>query len=288
MRKQFVKTVSALLRENPKTVLLIGDVGTFSFRDAFKEFPDRVFNIGILEQSMVGIAAGWALRGYVPIVHTISPFVAERAYEQLKIDFGYQQLKGVFIGVGGSHDYSGFGPTHHCPADVSIIRNIPGFHVKVPGTPHEVDAAIRNAVGDDNPFPVYIRLSERSNNMEHDQGVTNHTLFDGPSIIAVGPCFDMVLDAVARLPVSLYYVNVLPPTFGKDFNPTTHFVVVEPYYASRLGQDLSNFCWPIPIAVRSFSLPVKFPPCYGKPEDIDEALGFTAKNLRNVIQQCLQ
>lgn len=288
MRKQFVKTVSALLRENPKTVLLIGDVGTFAFRDAFKEFPDRVFNIGILEQSMVGIAAGWALRGYIPIVHTISAFLVERAYEQLKIDFGYQQLKGVFIGIGGSHDYSGFGPTHHCPADVSLIRNISGFQVYIPGSARETDHAIREAVSDAIPVPSYIRLSERSNTIEHDLGVTNHTIFDGPSIIAVGPCFDMVLDAAARLPVSLYYANKLPPVFGKNFNPTTHYIVVEPYYASRLAQDLSNFCWPIPVAVRSFSLPVWFPQCYGTPRDIDESLGFTSANLRNVIEQCLQ
>jgi transketolase len=288
MRRQFVKTVSAILRENPKTVLLIGDVGTFAFRDAFKEFPDRVFNVGILEQSMVGMAAGWALRGYIPIVHTISPFIAERAYEQLKIDFGYQNLKGIFIGVGGSHDYSGFGPTHHCPADVSIIRNIPGFQVRIPGTPYEVDAAIRCALHSATVGSTYIRLAERSNTIEHDQGVTNHTIFNGPSVLAVGPCFDMVLDACARLPVSLYYVNVLPPIFGSDFNPTSHYVVVEPYYASRLAQDLSSFCWPVPVAVKSFSLPIMFPPVYGSPQDIDEALGFTHENLRKVILQCLE
>lgn len=288
MRKQFVKTVTDLLRSNPKTVLLIGDVGTFAFKEAFKEFPERVFNVGIMEQAMVSMAAGWALRGYIPIVHTISAFLVERAYEQLKIDFGYQKLKGVFIGVGGSHDYSGFGPTHHCPADVSLIRNIPEFQVRVPGTPYEVDHAIRLSVDGRTQSSTYIRLSERSNTIEHDQGVTNHTIFDGPSVIAVGPCFDMVLDAAARLPVSLYYTNVLPPMFGKDFNPTTHYVVVEPYYASRLAQDLSSFCWPVPVAVRSFSLPVVFPPCYGKPKDIDEALGFTCSNLRTLIQQCLE
>jgi len=286
MRKTFVATTIELLRADPKTVLLIGDVGTYAFRDAFKEFPGRVFNVGILEQAMVGMAAGWALRGYIPIVHTISAFLVERAYEQLKIDFGYQRLKGIFIGQGGSHDYSGFGPTHHCPADISLIRNIPGFRVFVPGTARETADSIRCAHKLE--CPSYIRLSERSNAIEHDLGVTNHTVFDGPSIIIVGPCFDMVLDACARLPVSLYYVNTLPPVFNRDFNPTTHYVIVEPYYASRLGSDLSNFLWPCPVAVRNFSLPIKFPTCYGKPQDIDESLGFTAENLRNTIMQCLE
>jgi transketolase len=285
MRKTFVATTTEMLRADPKTVLLIGDVGTFAFREAFKEFPDRVFNVGILEQAMVSVAAGWALRGYIPVIHTISAFLVERAYEQLKIDFGYQKLKGIFIGVGGSYDYAGFGSTHHCPADVSLIRNIPGFRVYVPGTAREVSDSIRSAYSLDGPS--YIRLSERANTIEHDLGVTNHTVFDGPSIITVGPCFDMVLDACARLPVSLYYLNVLPPVFGADFNPTTHYVIVEPYYASRIGSDLSNFLWPCPIAVRTFSLPVKFPTCYGHPKDLDVDLGFTVENLRNEILQCL-
>jgi transketolase len=286
MRKQFVQTTIEALRSNPKTVLLIGDVGTYAFRDAFKEFPDRVFNVGILEQAMVSMAAGWALRGFIPIVHTISAFLVERAFEQLKIDFGYQKLKGIFIGVGGSYDYSGFGCTHHCPADVALIRNIPGFRVCVPGTAQEVDAAILGARAADGP--TYIRLSERVNTIEHGQGVTNHTIFDGPSVLAVGPCFDMVLDACARLPVSLYYLNVLPPRFGQDFNPTTHYVIVEPYYASRIGTDLSNFCWPIPIAVRTFSLPIQFPTGYGTSRDLDESMGFTAENLRKTILLCLE
>jgi hypothetical protein len=88
--------------------------------------------------------------------------------------------------------------------------------------------------------------------------------------------------------VSLYYANVLPPAFGSDFNPTTHYVIVEPYYASRIGSDLSNFCWPLPIAVRNFSLPVRFPAVYGSQKDVDENLGFTAVNLRNILLQCLQ
>ena len=288
MRKQFVQTTTEVLRTHPNTVLLLGDVGTYAFRDAFKEFPGRVFNVGIMEQAMVSMAAGWALRGYIPIVHTISAFLVERAYEQLKIDFGYQRLKGIFIGVGGSHDYSGFGPTHHCPGDVSLIRHIPGFRVCVPGSSLEVKEAIQNAVSEATPGPTYLRLSERTNTIEHSQGCTNHTIFDGPSIVAVGPCFDMVLDASARLPVSLYYVNVLPPVFGESFNPTPHYVIVEPYYASRIGADLSNFLWPIPIAVKTFSLPVRFPTCYGTPNDIDQDLGFTASNLREVLMACLE
>ena len=98
-----------------------------------KKHPLRAHNIGILEQSTIGLAAGLSLAGHFPIVHTIAPFLVERAYEQIKIDLGYQQLGSNLVSVGGSYDYAGLGCTHHCPADVGILNKIPGIEIIVPG-----------------------------------------------------------------------------------------------------------------------------------------------------------
>lgn len=289
MRKQFVETVSYVLKDNPRTVLLLGDVGTFAFRDAFKAFPGRVFNIGILEQAMVSVAAGWALRGYIPIVHTISTFLIERAFEQLKIDFGYQKLRGVFIGVGGSYDYSGMGCTHHCPADVSLVGNIPGFAIYVPGTAQEVHYAIQAAV--DNECPTYIRLMERKNTMFHPLGNTSvfkHSLDPSVRVIAVGPTLDMALTACHNLPVDVQYVNHLPPSPSVAVLPVAKkYIIVEPYYASRLGSDISNALFPNPVAIHNFCVPRAFVTNYGHPSNLDAYLGFTANNLRDVIGKAL-
>ena len=78
MRKQFVKTVEELIEKDNKTVLLLGDIGVFGFRNSFKAFPDRVFNIGILEQAMTSFAAGLSKEGFYPILHSIAPFIIER------------------------------------------------------------------------------------------------------------------------------------------------------------------------------------------------------------------
>ena len=90
MRKQFVQTVEGLLAEDERLVLLLGDIGVFGFRNSLRELPQRVYNIGILEQSTVSLSAGLSMTGLIPIVHTIAPFIVERCVEQLKDDFCYQ------------------------------------------------------------------------------------------------------------------------------------------------------------------------------------------------------
>ena len=83
MRNVFVDEVSKLLRQDEKTVLLLGDIGVYGFREVFQEFPNRVHNVGILEQSMISMAGGLASEGLFPIVHTIAPFMTLRALEQI-------------------------------------------------------------------------------------------------------------------------------------------------------------------------------------------------------------
>src|SRR5205823_15009555 len=109
----------------------------------FRHDPRRALNVGIMEQTMVGVAAGFALEGFHPVAHTITPFVAERALEQLKLYFANQELGGLVITVGASYDYAAEGTTHHAPGDVQALLTIPGVEVLVPGAAGEVDALIR-------------------------------------------------------------------------------------------------------------------------------------------------
>src|SRR5260370_511485 len=111
----------------------------------FCKYPDRAVNVGIMEQTMVSVAAGIAVEGFIPVVHSIAPFLAERPFEQLKDDFCYQRLGGNFISIGGSYDYSTEGMTHHGPGDVPILRNLPGIRIVMPGTPAEFDPLFREA-----------------------------------------------------------------------------------------------------------------------------------------------
>ena len=123
MRRRFGKIINELAKKDKKIVLLVGDIGYGIFDDFRKENPNRFFNLGICEQSLIGAASGMALEGLKPWVYTITPFLIERSYEQIKLDFGYQKLPINLISVGGSFDYSKLGCSHHCYNDISILSH---------------------------------------------------------------------------------------------------------------------------------------------------------------------
>ncbi len=274
MRRQLVKTITDILERDSRAVLLLGDIGVFGFREVFKRFPTRVYNIGILEQASVGLAAGLATEGMIPIFHTIAPFMVERAFEQLKIDFGYQQLGGNFVSVGASYDYASLGCTHHCPGDVQLLRTIPGMQIVVPGHPAEFDRAFKSLYASGKP--TYFRLSEVSNSISHTSGIVK-TGRRGV-VVAVGPMLDRVLSACESLDVSVVYTTGDADLFDIKL-PAERTVVVEPFYEGTLASDIPGALF--------IGVPRRFLTSYGTREDFDAKYGLTAESIRNRIQEWL-
>jgi len=189
LRNEFVKVLTDLIQLNDRVFLMLGDIGVHGFRSVLSQHPRRAVNFGILEQSMIGVAAGLASEGMIPVIHTIAPFMIERAYEQIKIDLGYQRLSSNLVSVGGSYDYSALGPTHHCPADVNLLLNIQGMNIYLPGNSGEFSQMF---VGNYRSGLNYYRLSEESHSIgvfkkgvsyvREAPGSKYAVLFTGPSL----------------------------------------------------------------------------------------------------------
>jgi hypothetical protein len=128
--------------------VVLADISTSYFRDASKKYPERVINVGIMEQTAVSLASGLALEGFHPIVHSITPFVVERPFEQIKDDFCYQGVGGTFISIGASYDYGTDGMTHHGSADVPILKTLPRMQICVPGTADEFEVLLLMSDGE--------------------------------------------------------------------------------------------------------------------------------------------
>jgi transketolase len=109
MRKEFGKLMVELANNDTSIILIVGDIGYGIFDEFIKKFPDRFINIGVCEQSMISIASGMALEGLKPYVYTITPFLIERPFEQIKLDIDEQNVNVKLIGYA---DYPNQGPTH--------------------------------------------------------------------------------------------------------------------------------------------------------------------------------
>lgn len=142
-REQFPKTVLELMDKDEHIIVLLGDIGVHAFRDIFRKYPKRCMNMGICEQSMVGVAAGLSMAGFIPIVHTIEPFLVERAFEQIKDDFGYQGLKGNIVGVDVKDTAPNLGYTHQCPYALQMMGFIKGMNTFEPETPIMFDCLFK-------------------------------------------------------------------------------------------------------------------------------------------------
>jgi transketolase len=165
VRNAFASELTKLAGEDPRVVMLSGDIGNRLF-DKFKEqHPKRFFNCGVAEANMIGVGAGMAACGLRPIAYTITPFITTRVMEQIRVDVCYHNVPVIIVGVGGGLSYASLGGTHHSCEDIGMLRLLPHMTVICPGDPVEVRLALRAATKHDGP--VYMRLGKKGEPVIH-------------------------------------------------------------------------------------------------------------------------
>ncbi|MGH3714593.1 MAG: transketolase family protein [Micromonosporaceae bacterium] len=285
MRERFIEVTEELLKNEPRTALVLADISSAAFAGAVARHPDRVINVGIREQLMLGVAGGLALTGLRPIAHSYAPFLVERAYEQAKLDFGHQGVSGILVSVGGSYDWTEGGRTHHSPGDVALLDTLPGWRVEVPGHPDEVERALRAAVTSDDS--VYIRLSTRPNAVAVAPGLTVLRRGSGPLVVAVGTMLDNVLAATEGLDVTVAYTSTVRPFDGAGLQALVgepaDVVLVEPYLAGTSSYLVNEALADRPHRVLGLGVPRRELRRYGTPEEHDAAYGLDPAGLRTAI-----
>lgn len=291
MRQQFTASMQYLSDQDERVITLLNDIGVYAFRHLKEKYPTRVHNIGIMEQASIGIAAGLSMVGYVPVFHTIAPFIVERGYEQLKDDFGYQNINGNFVSVGASYDYSGLGTTHYCPGDVGALLQIPNMQIVVPGTANEFHMLLCDAY--DNGKPTYYRLSEHSN------AVTEKVVFgkanvlklgSKATVIAIGTMLDPVLEAAEGIDVTVLYYTTIAPFDGDTLSSATmskKFLLCEPYYYGVITSKIVDALPNMPLQIMYAGVPHREISCYGTKKEIDELFHLTAHGVREKLQKLI-
>jgi transketolase len=221
MRDEFIRTLTALARQDRNVMLVTGDLGFGVLTNFWTELPAQFVNAGVAEQNMTGLAAGMALEGKTVFTYSIANFPTLRCLEQIRNDACYHGAAVKVVAIGGGFSYGSLGITHHATEDLAIMRSLPDITVVAPGDPLEVAAATRAIAA--LPGTCYLRLGRGGEPHVH-QGDIDFALgkairlYPGGdiAIFATGAILKPAADARAALQAAgydtaLYSMHTLKP-----------------------------------------------------------------------------
>jgi transketolase len=284
MRQRFERVTSELLDGDPRVAVVLAEIGASAFEPARQRHPDRVINLGIREQLLIGVTSGLALAGLRPVAHTFAPFLVERPFEQIKLDIVHQNVGAVLVSAGGSYDYPAYGRTHLAPGDVALLDTLPGWTVHVPGHPDEAEELLRAAVAADGA--VYLRLSLLANAAPFPRRPGELAVLrrgSAGTVIAVGPLADAVLAATQGMDVTVLYAATVRPFDSATLRATLgqpDVVVVEPYLAGTSVPCVAAALADIPHRLIGLGVGREELRRYGTPAEHQAAHGLDPASLR--------
>ena len=287
MRKQFRDTVMDLSRNDEKLLLVLSDISVYFFNEFKRKYPERFYNMGICESTLVSIAAGLSSQGFFPFVHTIAPFITERSYESIKLDMCYNHFGGNIVTCGASFDYAWDGATHHCYTDLAILRLLPEIEVIQPGSCKEVDALMRSRYN--NGKTTYFRLSDHPHDIdvpvEFGKGSVLKDCASSVTIMTAGPILGNVMKALRDLQVNLAYFHTIKPIDKKLIQKFKNTRIVVIHDAFGLYEAI---CEVPELTVSYHGMPEKFCCWYGTVHDIRRTIGLDAKSIRATVKKAFK
>ncbi len=301
-RDAFVATLIELAEADPRIVAVVNDsVGSSKLGPFGKQFGDRLVNVGIAEQDMVGVAAGLANGGKIPFVSAASCFLTARAMEQIKVDAAYSRHHLVLCGMSPGMAYGELGPTHHSIEDLGWLRTIPGLTVLAPSDPTETAQAIRWAAGHDGP--VFVRVARMGVPDVSPDGYRFApgravTLRDGDDVtlVATGVTVIRALDAADRLAEAGVSARVLSMPSIKPLDAeailaaareTRGIVTVEEALTTGLGGAVAELVVRHePVRMRFVGVPDTFAPT-GTVEWLLDHFGINAEGISAAARELL-
>lgn len=299
LRQEFADTMLEVGNFDPRLVVMVGDISHGILQPFAKAHPSRYFNVGICEPTIVNMAAGVAKTGLIPVVHTIAPFIIERAYEQIKLDFGYQKLGINLISVGSAFDYAQLGCSHHCYADLSLMSHFKNAHIFFPSSAIELNILFKAAYK--NGQINYFRLPEKPHGMtlpyeEIQIGkALQVTRGEDLTIVVIGPQLKTAFDASLLLKEMgitaeiLYYPTIKPfdrDTLLRSVEKTKKVLVIEEASAHDgiFNQVLKALIHLSSVQYAHIAID-DFIHQYGTYEELCEDLGFSVDGILKTIEK---
>ncbi len=303
MREAYGKTLAELGKENPDIVVLDADLSPSTMTTFFaREFPKRFFDCGIAEQNMIGIAAGLASSGKTPFASTFAVFLPGRCFDQIRMSLAQPRLNVKLVATHVGISIGDDGISHRSVEDLSLICSLPGFTVIVPADAIETAQAVRMAATSYGPF--YIRLARPKvplvytddYRFELGKAVVMRQGNDA-TIIAIGLMVASALKAAENLKregidcrvLNMPTLKPIDEAATKAATDTGAIVTAEEHLEhGGLGSIVAQ------IVVKHQPVPMEFiaiKDTYaesGKPEELLEKYGLTAKDIEKAVHLVLK
>jgi transketolase len=295
MRNTFASTLYEVAKLDPRVHIVVADISPAGSMAKFREdYPERFINVGVAEQSMIGLCAGLALRGCLPFAYTIATFSIYRPFEQVRDDLCYQNLPVTVVGIGGGVTYSTLGGTHHAQEDIAVMGALPNMAVIAPCDPSEAEAATWACAM--RKGPTYLRLGKAgepvltANAPEPFAFGKARLIQEGTDVcfLSYGPIMKMTFDVAARLKeqqgkssaiVSVHTLKPLDTEAIKGYLKRYPKVVVIEEHSERggLAAQVKQLAWECKATcdLRTFSLKDEFIHEFGSHADLLAAHGLS-------------
>lgn len=296
MRDAFARALYQVAKEDPRVFIVVADISPAGSMAQFRtEFPERFLNVGVAEQSMIGICAGLAMRGCRPFAYTIATFSIYRPFEQVRVDLCYQNLPVTVVGIGGGVSYSTLGGTHHAQEDIAVMGAIPNMAIIAPCDPLETEAA--TWVCAERNGPTYLRLGKAGEPAltatapEPFEFGKVRLLKEGADvcILSYGPIMKMALEVASRIEqeqgrsVAVVSAHTLKPLdtdgIARILSRFEDVAVIEEHSErGGLGAHAKQIAWDNRASCRlhTFALKDEFIHEFGAQRDLWKAHGLTA------------
>jgi len=168
LREVMVRSFIRAVEDNINLVVLVSDSTSTSKIAPFREiYPDRLIDVGVAEQNMIGVAVGLSLGGYIAVTANAAPFLVSRSNEQLKNDVCYSDTNVKLVGLNAGVCYGSLASSHHAIDDISIMRGWGNVLILAPSDPVETERIFRFAL--EHIGPVYIRMDNAKFPTLHNQ-----------------------------------------------------------------------------------------------------------------------
>lgn len=193
MRERFAQMLLERARDSDDIFLITADAGFDTLKEFRDTFPSRFLNIGIAEATMIGVSAGLSMGGWRAVAYTIAPFLAMRAFEQIRDDICYPNLPVLLAGVGGGLIYGTAGATHQALEDIALMSVLPNMTIYSPSDAAELQHAL--TLHFEAPTPAYFRLARSGSPRIHSQQV----FYQRGQLIPMTPGTDLAILATGPI-----------------------------------------------------------------------------------------